>query len=126
MIVAVCSSEKHETAPIDTRFGRCPYFMLYNSEKDEYWAVENTAKDAPGGAGGKAVQLLIGESADIVIAPEIGPKAADVLVEFEIPVYLPPSPGEAAYSCKHIIELWKQGELKLWSKPKMQNFGTDV
>jgi predicted Fe-Mo cluster-binding NifX family protein len=69
---------------------------------------------------------LIGESADIVIAPEIGPKAADVLVEFEIPVYLPPSPGEAAYSCKHIIELWKQGELKLWSKPKMQNFGTDV
>jgi predicted Fe-Mo cluster-binding NifX family protein len=125
MIVAVCSSGDSPTSPMDSRFGRSPVFMLYNSESGVYRSVANGAKDSAGGAGSKALQQLLNEEVDVLIAGEIGPKAADALEEFELPVFMPPaeSSGSELPAVEDVVELWRKGALPRWKKPEMRHFG---
>jgi predicted Fe-Mo cluster-binding NifX family protein len=109
---------------MDRRFGRCPWFILHDSGDNSFEAVANPARDASGGAGGRAVQELINRNVSALIAAEIGPKAADAIEQFELDVYLPPSAAsDKGFTVNRAVELWKSGALPRWQKAPVRHFG---
>jgi len=84
MKIAISSNEKTENSKVSDRFARSEFFIIYDHEDLSFTAIENTAKKAGSGAGGKAVKILGDLNVDIVLVPELGPKALEALQAFEI------------------------------------------
>jgi len=95
-------------AALDIRFGRCSNFVLFNTDSGECSSVENTAKNAAGGAGSSAVQLLLNNKAEVVVAPDAGPQAMSALDAMKIPVYRQDECKTAAEA----LEAYKSGSLE--------------
>lgn len=87
MKIAIALEEGRYEADVDKRVGRAPYFILIDLEKDSYEIVENEAKDEVTGAGLKVIKNLVKLGVDELIAGEVGPKAAVLIEEFDLPVY---------------------------------------
>lgn len=68
-------------------FGRAPYFIIYDSDKKDYEAIENIAAKAQGGAGIKAGQLVVDTGAKALITPRCGENAALVINKAGIKIY---------------------------------------
>jgi len=49
--------------------------------------LDNEAKNEGAGAGGKAVKILFNNGIDLLIAPELGPKAMEAIKAFELETY---------------------------------------
>lgn len=79
MKIAIAMDQKQINAEIGQSFGRCSTFLIYDTDKKVKKYIDNTAKDASGGAGIKASQLLVDEKIDMLIALRLGQNAADVL-----------------------------------------------
>lgn len=75
---------------LDERFGRCEYFLIYDTKNEQVNILENEGQTASGGAGIKAAQQLIDEKVDLLITGHLGPNAYE-LVE---------KSGIKAYECK--------------------------
>ena len=87
MKIAISSNENHEDSKVSDRFARCEYFIIYDHEALLFTSVQNTAKSAGSGAGGKAVKILGDLDVDVVLVPELGPKALEALQVFDISSY---------------------------------------
>jgi predicted Fe-Mo cluster-binding NifX family protein len=77
--IAVSSRGKTLDAQLDPRFGRCPYFVLVNSDTLHFEVLENLGAEAMGGAGIQAAQSLVDKEVQAVIAGNVGPKAYQTL-----------------------------------------------
>lgn len=78
MKVAITSSGKELTSLPDKRFGRCNYFVIYDTENDSVEVVDNPNRDYNEGAGPAAVQLIASKGAGKIITGHLGDKAATV------------------------------------------------
>jgi len=91
MILAFCCKGKNPVsgpdAELDERFGRCGYFVFYNSENKSFAAVPNTAGEEAGGAGVKAVQIIVDQGVKVLIAPEVGPQGMAALGTLGIDIF---------------------------------------
>lgn len=87
MKIAVCSKEETSNAVLANRFARAEYFAIFDSESKKIMFLENKAKMAAGGASGVAVKILGDQDVEVVLCPEVGPKALDALTAFEIKAY---------------------------------------
>ena len=90
--IAMTSTGKTLEDPIDLRFGRCPFFLIIESD-GSVRAVSNCARAAGGGAGIQAAQQIVNENVKVVITGEIGPNAFEVLSAAKIEIMLAP-PGK--------------------------------
>jgi predicted Fe-Mo cluster-binding NifX family protein len=88
MKIAVTSNGADTDSSMSPIFGRSPMFLFIEDDVDEVEAVENPAIDAHGGAGIQAAQFVVNHGAKAVITGRVGPKAKDVLMAAEIPVYI--------------------------------------
>lgn len=79
MKICIPVNDHNENCSVSDVFGRCEFFAFYNSDTKEFEYVKNEAKDAPGGAGIKAANIVVSNKADVIIAPRIGEKAMNVL-----------------------------------------------
>ena len=86
-IIITASSEKTEGL-FNPRFGRADYFMLYDSDSQEWSAFQNPAADASGGAGPQAVQFIAGKNPDVIISGRYGPSAFTALQAAGIKAYI--------------------------------------
>ena len=84
MKIAICASDSNTESLVADRFARSDYFAVYNSEDLQFTFFDNPAKNEGSGAGGKAVKVLGDLDVEIVLVPELGPKAIDALKAFEI------------------------------------------
>jgi len=66
-------------AKVDPRFGRCPYFLVVDSETMQFEAVPNMASGAMGGAGIQAAQTIASKGVKILITGSICPNAFQAL-----------------------------------------------
>jgi predicted Fe-Mo cluster-binding NifX family protein len=105
--ILVCSETNSESSLVSDRFARTNFYCLYQSETNNYTFYENNAKGEMSGAGGKAVKQISSLSADVVLVPEIGPKAYDALVAFELKAYQYPK----NITIKEAIEKFYNNEL---------------
>ena len=87
MIIAIPVDEKNIKGNVCVSFGRAPYFMFYDTDKNESDFVYNNAADSQGGAGIKAAQVIVDNNADVLITPRCGDNAAEVLKTADITIY---------------------------------------
>ncbi|MCK4539824.1 NifB/NifX family molybdenum-iron cluster-binding protein [Candidatus Parcubacteria bacterium] len=90
-VIKICAatSDKGINAEIDSRFGRCGHFTLFTIQNKEILnteVVQNSGASQSGGAGISAAEQVGKLGADILIAQNIGPKAAGVLEKLDIKI----------------------------------------
>jgi len=86
MRIAIPVQNNTKDTKVSTSFGRSPYFLIFDIKENVTQYIVNTAKDAQGGAGIKASQIIIDNKADVVITPQCGNNAYEVLKEAGIEV----------------------------------------
>lgn len=79
MKIAISSMDKTQSAQMDSRFGRCAYFVVYDTDTEKFDVFENPAVSASGGAGPAAAQELSKNNIDVVITGHVGGNAAQAL-----------------------------------------------
>jgi len=84
MKIAICSESNSPESIVADRFARAEYYGVYNSDDLLFTFFDNPAKNEGSGAGGKAVKVLGDLNVDIVLVPELGPKAIEALKAFDI------------------------------------------
>jgi predicted Fe-Mo cluster-binding NifX family protein len=87
MKIAICSTGTTQDAQVSSRYARSEYFMIYDRETLTYSFIENNAKNEASGAGGKATKLLSDKDVQVVLVPQLGPKAFDAFKAFEIEAF---------------------------------------
>ncbi|MDH4222285.1 MAG: NifB/NifX family molybdenum-iron cluster-binding protein [candidate division Zixibacteria bacterium] len=87
MKVAITSQGDNLNAQVDTRFGRCAYFVIVDLEERKIEAVPNPASDATGGAGPQAAQAIADKGVGAVITGNVGPNAFQTLRAANIKIY---------------------------------------
>lgn len=88
MKVAISSTEKKLESVIDSRFGRCQYFVIYDTTTKKHDFVDNSQSLALAhGAGIQTAQVLVDKNVDAVVTGYCGPKAFKVLEAASIKVY---------------------------------------
>ena len=108
MKLAIPSSGADLNAEIDSRFGRCRYFLLVNTKTMEFETVENSFKSASHGAGIKAEEFLARKDVEAVLAANLGPNAESALRTTGIRIVT-----GVTGQVKEALERYKRGELEV-------------
>lgn len=87
MKIAISAAGEQLTSNINSRFGRCDYFMIYDTETQEATAVENGGRLSPGGAGVATAKMVADLGVQAVITGLVGPKAFNALKGAGITIY---------------------------------------
>jgi len=89
MIIAITAQGEIPAAILDARFGRAPFFMLWDTEREQWRSFSNQQNfDAEQGAGIQAAQQVIDAQANVVITGHCGPKAFRLLQAAGVKVYI--------------------------------------
>jgi predicted Fe-Mo cluster-binding NifX family protein len=88
MIIAVTSAGRDLDSPIDPRFGRCAFFIIYNMEDRSFEALDNENSALGGGAGIQSAQLIAAKGVKAVITGNCGPNAVQTLQAAGIQLFL--------------------------------------
>jgi len=107
--IAVSSTEKHFNGKVSDVFARCPYFVIAEIENEKIQIVEtieNKSANQLGQAGISAAQLMAEKNVNTVITKNMGPRALDVLKQFNIAIYY----GDGAI--KEVLREFIDGKLK--------------
>jgi len=90
MKIAVSSTDKNIKSNVSDVFGRCPYFIvaeIKNDKIEKTEAIKNESTEQMSGAGISTAQLMAEKNVNVVITVNIGPRALDVLDQFNIEIY---------------------------------------
>ena len=74
MKVAITSTGNSPDSTLDSRFGRCSYFVIYDTETHATEYIPNQNKENVEGAGPASVQLIASKGAEKVVSGEFGAK----------------------------------------------------
>jgi predicted Fe-Mo cluster-binding NifX family protein len=112
MKICVSASSDSLDAAVDSRFGRCPYFVIVDSETMEYNVIPNDSTGASHGAGIQAAQTVANMGVKAVITGNVGPNAFNVLYATGIKIVT-----GASGSVRDAVEKYKSGQLREVSNP---------
>lgn len=115
MKIAVTASQDSIDSPIDMRFGRCPYYIIFETEDKKikgHEVVKNTAGTQMRGAGITAAQLVANKNVNLIITGNVGPKAYGVLSSTGIEIIT-----NVSGNVKDAVEKYLKGELKPTEQP---------
>ncbi|HKK54545.1 MAG TPA: NifB/NifX family molybdenum-iron cluster-binding protein [Patescibacteria group bacterium] len=90
MKVAISSNGDNIENVVSDVFGRCQYFIVVeikNGKTEEIEVIKNESLDQNSAAGVSTAQLIVEKDVNAVITGNIGPKALDVLKQFDIEIY---------------------------------------
>ena len=112
MKICVSATANSLDAPVDPRFGRCPYFLIVDSDTMQFEVVPNVASGAMGGAGIQAAQTIASKGVKVLITGNVGPNAFQALSAAGIKIVI------GAYgTVREAVEKYKRGELKETGSP---------
>ncbi len=114
MKITVTATGPDLDAAVDPRFGRCPYFLIVDTDTMKFEAVENPNLSLGGGAGIQSAQLMAGKGVQFVLTGNCGPNAYQTLSAAGIEVIIGCS-GTAA----DVIEQFKAGQLSAAGQPNV-------
>lgn len=120
MKLAVTTTGPDLEAKVDPRFGRCPYFLIVETDDLSFEAIENSNAALVGGAGIQSARLLADRGVRFVLTGDCGPNAYQTLTAAGIGVVVGCS-GVA----KDVVEQFKAGGLSAAGEPSVPtHFGT--
>ena len=107
MKIAFSTSGDTLDAPLDSRFGRAPKFLVYDLDADSFEVVDNKQNlNATQGAGIQSAQTIVQSGATAIVTGHCGPKAFFSLSAAGIKVYASDADTIAA-----ALALYKEGKL---------------
>ncbi len=106
MKIAVTAAGKTLDAPVDPRFGRCPFFIFIDSETLDFEAIENPCLHAGQEAGFRAGQLMADQDVQYVLTGNCGPNAHQVLSARGISIIV-----GCSGTIREVVELFRAGKL---------------
>lgn len=107
MKIAITTSGSDLNAPLDSRFGRAPKFIIYDPDTGAFEVVDNEQNiNAPQGAGIQSAQNISRLGVEVLITGHCGPKAFRVLEAAKIKIY-----NTTAATVSEAIDLYRQGKL---------------
>jgi len=84
MKIAITSEGNHLDSKLDNRFGRCCYFVLYDTEKKDVEFIPNPNKESMEGAGPASAQFVASKSVQKIISSEFGQKVKSIFESLQI------------------------------------------
>ena len=116
MKVAVTSQGPEANSEVDPRFGRAKYFIIFDTETDEAFPLDNAQNlNAVQGAGIQAARNVIDARAEALITGNVGPKAFATLEAGGVEVHV-----GASGLVRDAVEQFKAGRLRRVDKPNVQ------
>jgi predicted Fe-Mo cluster-binding NifX family protein len=107
MKVVFTTSGEGLEAPLDSRFGRAPKFVVYDTGSGSFETADNSQNlNAAQGAGIQAAEAVARLGAKAVVTGHCGPKAFRVLSAAGVEVYT-----TAAATVAEALEQFKSGKL---------------
>ncbi len=107
MKIAFTTSGENLEAPLDTRFGRAPKFLVYDLDTNTFTVIDNQkTMDSAQGAGIQSAQTVARSGAKAVVTGNCGPNAFRVLTAAGIKVYNANAPTLSA-----ALDLYRAGKL---------------
>lgn len=99
-------------APVDPRFGRCPFFVIVDLDSMDVNSVANTYAEESSGVGIQAAQTIARLGAKALITGNIGPNALQTLISANIDVY-----QLQGVTVRDAVDKFKRQELTKISSP---------
>jgi predicted Fe-Mo cluster-binding NifX family protein len=122
MKICVTATSNSLDAPVDPRFGRCPYFVIVDSKTMQFEAIPNIASSATGGAGIQAAQTIANKGAGVLITGNVGPNAFQALSAAGVKIVT-----GALGTVRELVEKYKKGELSEIGAPTVRgHFGMGI
>ncbi|MGB8453671.1 MAG: NifB/NifX family molybdenum-iron cluster-binding protein [Anaerocolumna sp.] len=87
MKIAVSATGKEKEGLLDRRFGRCEYFLIFDTETGDVKSIGNNGLFSGGGAGIAAASQIIEENISAVITGNLGPNAFELMEKAGIRAY---------------------------------------
>ncbi len=107
MKIAFTTSGDDLQAALDSRFGRAPKFLLYDTESENFTVHDNAQNlNAAQGAGIQSAETIARLGAKVLVTGHCGPKAFRVLSAAGISVYSSDTPTVA-----EALQQFKAGKL---------------
>ena len=106
MKVCITAGASGLDAPMDPRFGRCPFFVVVDLDNMSENSIPNSNVTASSGAGIQAAQEIAKQGVSALITGNIGPNAMQTLSAAKIDVYQHQSGG----SVRDVVEKFQRGE----------------
>ena len=98
---------------VDPRFGRARYFMLFDTDSEEYKVLDNADQvEATQGAGVQAGQNIVNSGAEVLLTGHCGPKAFEVLSAAGVKIY-----SGIQGTVQEAVQAWRQNKLELLNGP---------
>jgi predicted Fe-Mo cluster-binding NifX family protein len=114
MKVAVSATGPTLEAAVDPRFGRCPCFVIVETDDMSFEPVENVNRSLGGGAGIQSAQLVAWKGATAVLTGSCGPNSHRTLSAAGIEVFL-----VCSGTVSEAVARLKSGELRASSVPNV-------
>lgn len=105
MKVAITSTGNSMESTIDQRFGRCAFFVIYDTETGGVEILPNPNRDAQEGAGPASVQLVASRDVKKIISGEFGVKIKSLLDSLRIQMVVYKEPEKTVQS---VIDMLKK------------------
>ena len=112
MKIALASRGKTISSRIDDRFGRCPYFLVFDTTSKAMETIENPGVKEKNAAGIRACQMLIDNDINAVVVKNIGHNSLVTLTGAGMDVY---TVGSGTVS--GAIKKMKRGDLTPAERP---------
>ncbi len=120
MKIAVTAQQPLLDAELDPRFGRCPYFLIVDTDNFDFEAVENPNMMLGGGAGIQSAQLMADKGVKCVLTGNCGPNAYQTLSAVGIEVIV-----GCSGVVRDVVEQLKANRLQAADAPNVaSHFGT--
>ena len=106
MKIAITATQPSLDAAVDPRFGRCPYFLIVETDDLAWEAVENPNAMLGSGAGIQSAQSMAAKGVRFVLTGNCGPNAYETLSAAGIQVIL-----RCSGMVRDVVEQFKTGQL---------------
>jgi len=112
--VAVTTTEPSLDARVDPRFGRCPYFIVVETEDFSFEALENPNLSLGGGAGIQSAQLMAEKAVQFVLTGNCGPNAHQTLSAAGIEIIV-----GCSGTVREVVEQFMAGQFNAAGQPNV-------
>jgi len=88
MKIFITAQTNEANSKMDSRFGRCRFFHVYDTETKKIQVLENPGFDAMGGAGIQTANFILDNNANILITGHLGPNANKIIKNSDVKVFM--------------------------------------
>lgn len=116
MKIAISSPGPDLESEIDSRFGRCQYFMIVDLDDMSFEAIANTNMAQGSGVGIQSAKVVADKGAKAVLTGNVGPNAHQVISAAGLDVMT-----GVSGTVRQAAHQYKNGQLQPADKPNVQN-----